>query len=277
MQASTTRLSFCGQLEVTLFIRNRSSAICLTHVKRPSTCTVPKCMVTYHLHGRRVSVEGAARMSHDPSTSVAELTEQLKNGSQDALALLFARYRHRLLKIVRFRMDPRLSSRISEFDVLQDSYISAVDRISHFSQAAPSLSAFIWLRLLISQQLTELYRRHLGAEMRDMRLEVRIDASSKSSHTSQSMARFLLPSKHKTPSQIVAQFEELDKIEANLAELSEFDQEMIALRHFEELSNSEVAEVLQIEPATARKRYVRAMRRLKDRVTMTDQDELAND
>ena len=38
---------------------------------------------------------------------------------------------------------------------------------------------------------------------------------------------------------------------------------MLALRHFEELSNLETAAVLGIQPAAASKRYVRALERLK--------------
>jgi RNA polymerase sigma-70 factor (ECF subfamily) len=41
------------------------------------------------------------------------------------------------------------------------------------------------------------------------------------------------------------------------------DREVIALRHFEELSNDETAAVLELTKAAASKRYVRAMLRLK--------------
>jgi RNA polymerase sigma-70 factor (ECF subfamily) len=42
------------------------------------------------------------------------------------------------------------------------------------------------------------------------------------------------------------------------------DREVLALRHFEELSNQEVAALLGIQTAAASKRYVRAIERLKD-------------
>jgi hypothetical protein len=44
---------------------------------------------------------------------------------------------------------------------------------------------------------------------------------------------------------------------------SAIDREVVVLRHFEELSNIEAAEVLGIETSAASKRYIRAIRRLK--------------
>src|SRR5205814_8453497 len=51
--------------------------------------------------------------------------------------------------------------------------------------------------------------------------------------------------------------EALDGMEA-------IDREVLALRHFEQLTNGEAAAVLGIEERAAAKRYVRALRRLKD-------------
>jgi len=42
------------------------------------------------------------------------------------------------------------------------------------------------------------------------------------------------------------------------------DREVLVLRHFEELSNAEAAQVLGIKPSAAVNRYVRALKRLKD-------------
>lgn len=63
-------------------------------------------------------------------------------------------------------------------------------------------------------------------------------------------------------SEVVARAERIEKLEATLNQMDAIDREVIALRHFEELSNIETANVLEIEPAAASKRYVRAMARL---------------
>ena len=41
------------------------------------------------------------------------------------------------------------------------------------------------------------------------------------------------------------------------------DREVLALRHFEQLSRAEIAQVLDISEAAAGKRYIRALERLK--------------
>jgi RNA polymerase sigma-70 factor (ECF subfamily) len=45
--------------------------------------------------------------------------------------------------------------------------------------------------------------------------------------------------------------------------MDEIDREVLALRHFEELGNNEVAEILGIQKTAASNRYVRALKRLK--------------
>ncbi len=49
--------------------------------------------------------------------------------------------------------------------------------------------------------------------------------------------------------------------------MNEIDREVIALRHFEELTSAETAEVLGIEKSAASKRYVRAIKRLQEILT----------
>jgi RNA polymerase sigma-70 factor (ECF subfamily) len=46
--------------------------------------------------------------------------------------------------------------------------------------------------------------------------------------------------------------------------MNPLDREVLALRHFEQLSNAEAAQVLGLEPSAASKRYVRALQRIKE-------------
>jgi RNA polymerase sigma-70 factor (ECF subfamily) len=67
-----------------------------------------------------------------------------------------------------------------------------------------------------------------------------------------------------SPSQAAAALELMGQLEQAIGAMAEIDQEIIALRHFEDLTNLETAEVLGITPQAASNRYVRAIARLKE-------------
>ena len=188
--------------------------------------------------------------------------QRMRAGSEEALAEVFSQFRERLRQIIRFRLDYRLAGRVSDSDVLQDTYLAAAKRLQHFGQQE-GMPAFLWLRLVAAQQLVDLHRQHLQAEMRDARKEVSLAAQGPSPHTSLAIAAHLVASQTGV-SEIVSRAESIQKLETTLNAMDAIDREVIALRHFEELSNIETAEVLKIEPSTASKRYVRAMSRLGD-------------
>jgi len=195
------------------------------------------------------------------------LLERLKLGDREALAAVFAEHHGRLWRAVSFRMDRRLLGRIDADDVLQEAYLAAGQRLEHYV-ADPSPSAFVWLRMIVMQTLTDLYRFHLGAQMRDAGRETNL-RSVPAAHawhnpqtTSVSLAA-LLVGQLTSPSQAAARAETFDQVERAIAAMDPLDQEVLALRHFEELSNGEVAEVLGIGQKAASIRYVRALKRLR--------------
>ncbi|HZT83429.1 MAG TPA: sigma-70 family RNA polymerase sigma factor, partial [Gemmataceae bacterium] len=67
-----------------------------------------------------------------------------------------------------------------------------------------------------------------------------------------------------TASQVAVRAEMQIRLQEALNSLDPLDREVLALRHFEELSNSETAQVLGIQKSAASNRYVRALKRLKD-------------
>jgi RNA polymerase sigma-70 factor (subfamily 1) len=194
-----------------------------------------------------------------------ELITSMRGGSVQALAAVFSHYRERLRCIVHFRLDYRVAGRVSDSDVLQETYLAAAKRLGHFSKQQ-EMPAFLWLRLLIGQQLIDLHRQHLQAEMRDVRKEISLQQSAPSPHTSMAIAAQLVGSMTAV-SEVFARAERIERLEAMLNQMDPIDREVIALRHFEELSNVETAEVLGIERAAASKRYIRAMSRLGELMT----------
>ena len=198
----------------------------------------------------------------DELTRIDALTSGLRGGDDTALADLVALFRDRLKTIVRFRLDHRLAARVSDSDVIQDIYISARQRLDHFRDR-PDMPVFVWLRLLVQQQLADLHRHHFKAEKRDVRREISIDQPAISPHTSLAMANHLVGDVT-SPSRAISRMEQVARLEEALNGMEPLDREVIALRHFEELTNNEVAAVLQIGVQAASKRYVRAIKRMRE-------------
>ena len=67
-----------------------------------------------------------------------------------------------------------------------------------------------------------------------------------------------------TPAARATQRELAKKVEATLAELSDQDAEIIIMRHYEQLTNQEVAAALELSEPAASMRYLRAVRRLRE-------------
>ena len=203
-------------------------------------------------------------MTEDQSES-RELETRVLQGDTQALAKLFSLYRDRLWRRVSFRLDHRLKKRIDPDDVLQEAYLSATQRINKI-RAESSRSIFIWFRLIVSQTLVDLHRRHIGSQLRDARREVSSFGGFSTDSTSMSLSHCLLG--HLTsPSNAALRAELSQQIGTALSGLSDLDREVLALRHFEELTNSETAQVLNITEQAASLRYVRALARLKDVMT----------
>jgi RNA polymerase sigma-70 factor (ECF subfamily) len=121
---------------------------------------------------------------------------------------------------------------------------------------------FLWLRLMVGQKLTDAHRYHLGVRMRDAGREVSLYRKTVPEASSGAIADHLLGGLT-SPTQAVSRDETRRQIELALNSMDEIDREVVTLRHFEGLSNSEVAQLLEISQAAASNRYVRAIRRLK--------------
>jgi len=185
--------------------------------------------------------------------------EMLKSGDADAIAEVFSHHRDKLQRMVRFRLDRRLYGRVDTADVLQDVWLETSRRIEDYT-SNPAVPFFVWVRQLAYQIIIDLHRRHLGAQKRNVSQEVSIGKSN--CDTSVSIAA-QLAGNLTSPSNVAMRGERLARLREALDGMDEVDREVLALRHFEELGNNEVAEILGIQKTAASNRYVRALKRLK--------------
>ena len=200
-------------------------------------------------------------MISDSGVGIEELERRLRGGDLQTLAEVFTRERDRLWQIIHFRLAEPLRGRLGPDDVLQEAFLAASQRLKHYANS-PATSPFIWLRMIVNQTLIDLHRQHLGAQKRDAACEVAIDGLPCGQATSASVA-IQLVGQFTSPSRAAVRADALGLVQAAIEQMDPIDREVLALRHFEDLTNSEVAEALGIEQDAASIRYVRALRRLK--------------
>src|SRR5262245_3715670 len=95
-------------------------------------------------------------MDHN-SSATADLIERALAGDRQALNEVFARHRERLRRMVEMRLDWRLQARLDASDVIQDAYLEVVTRLEEYRRD-PRVPLFLWLRLVVGEQLTNLHR-----------------------------------------------------------------------------------------------------------------------
>jgi len=195
------------------------------------------------------------------SRSDDDLLTAAAAGDQTSLALLMEHHRSRLEQIVELRMDPKVRGRVDSADVVQETYLSVLHRAPAFFKEKRRYPFFLWLRMETLQKLVDVHRFHLGAKMRSAYGEISLHGNSPTV-SSASMAGQLI-GKLSTGSVVAIRAEVRQMIEDLLNQLTADDREVLLLRHFEELSNSETADVLGISPTAACNRHVRALKRLK--------------
>lgn len=164
-----------------------------------------------------------------------------------------------------FRLDPRLGGRVDAADVVQEALIAATSRRAEFFEQS-SQPLFLWLRWMVGNRLLELHRHHLGAQMRDARREVSSGRCSDGydSHTTRSALVEQLTAGATGPATAAGRAELHARLNEALEKMDETDREMLALRHYEQLTSAEAAQVLGIRERAAAKRYTRALERLRE-------------
>jgi RNA polymerase sigma-70 factor, ECF subfamily len=197
----------------------------------------------------------------DPPSGTVHLVERLRAGDRRALAELFQRHRDRLRRMVELRMDARLQGRVDASDVLQDGFLDLEKRVESYL-SDPRLPVFLWLRLVVSDRLALVHRQNLGTRMRDVSQEVSLYRDPLPQASSAALASMLL-GRMTSPSNAAIRAEQILQVQEAINSLEPLDREVVALRHFEQLSRAETAVVLGITEEAGAKRYIRALKKLK--------------
>lgn len=176
-------------------------------------------------------------------------------------SLAFDAMRERLERIVAFRMDPSMNPRLDPADVVQESFFEVQRRWPEYERD-PSIPFFVWVRQRVLQTMIDMQRGH-RRDKRSVHRERSMGEEVVGCSTSVSLAQWLVDDRT-SPSQAAIRREEREQLQSALEAMNETDREILAMRHFEHLSNAEVAHVLGLSPTAASNRYVRAAARLAD-------------
>jgi RNA polymerase sigma-70 factor (ECF subfamily) len=199
----------------------------------------------------------------EPRDDTNVLLNRALAGDEAALAALFDGYRERLRRMVRLRLDHRLSGRVNSSDVIQEAYLDVRKRLSEYARDPTTMPFHLWLRLIAGQKLIDVHRYHLGTQMRDAGHEVSLHRGPFPQASSISLAAQLL-GKLTSASKAAIRAEHKLIVQEALNGMDPIDREVRTLRHFEHLSNDETALVLGLNKSAASNRYIRALRRLKE-------------
>lgn len=193
-------------------------------------------------------------MSWTPDSSENDLLQALDRGDRTVFDQLFERHRAQLHWLVSLRLDPRLSRRMDASDVIQETHLEALNRLEDFIDRRP-MPFDLWLRKTAVQKLAQLRRLHLQTERRDVRREL-------PNGSSMALVSSLIDDRN-SPSRDAARSEQCQLVMRVVAQLSEDDQDVLLMKNVEGLSHQEIGYLLDVEPATVRKRYGRALVRLR--------------
>lgn len=198
-----------------------------------------------------------------------EKTEQLllgaKEGNADAVNRLIERHRDAVLRMVQMRLDHKIRRRVDVSDVVQDVMIDASRRLQDYI-ANPVMPFHLWLRHIAKDRIIDAHRRHRASQKRSVDREQGLAVPGADDHSTMDLAAHLCDGEL-TPAAAATQREMAQRVEAAITDLGEQDGEIIIMRHYEQLSNQEVAQALGLSEPAASMRYLRAVRRLREMLT----------
>ena len=156
--------------------------------------------------------------------------------------------------ILRLRLAPQL--RIGAEDILSQAFLEARRKWGNFKKQS-AMTPYAWLYGIVLDGLKEAWRR----ETRACR-----DAKQDMPWPEQSSAQLGLGlvNPGTSPSAAAARAELQERMRQTLELLGARDQEILWMRHYDQLSFKEAAMVLGVTESAATLRYVRALKRLKN-------------
>lgn len=172
-----------------------------------------------------------------------------------ALGKMLHEHRPALLAMLERRIDPKLASRMNAEDLLCEAFLEARRKWDWFKDQS-QLSPYVWLYRICLDTIIAAWRRE-SRQLRDVRRDIPLPEQS-----SICLGLGLIHS-GTSPSDGLAREEMQQRMRNTMALLKPADQEILWMRHSDQLAFAEIALVQGISENAASVRYVRALRKLK--------------
>jgi RNA polymerase sigma-70 factor (ECF subfamily) len=190
------------------------------------------------------------------------LIDRAGHGDESARHQLLERYRGYLKRMVAVRLDRRLAARVDPSDIVQETLVEAARRLDDYLRNRP-LPFYGWLRGLAGERIIDTHRRHVTSQRRTVTLERR-DLDLPDASADQLVRRLFAADT--SPSTHLMRQERHERLKAALASLSHRDREVLVMRHLEQLSTAEIAQVLEITEPAVKSRLLRALVRMREQM-----------
>ena len=200
-----------------------------------------------------------------------ELLMGVKAGDDDAVNGLLDRHREAVRRLVQMRLDRKIRQRVGVSDVVQDVLISAHRRLQDYLKS-PAMPFHLWIRQITKDRIIDAHRRHRVSAKRSVDREQPAHVPANMDHSSLAIANQLVDGEI-TPMAAATQRELASRVEQTITELPEQDRDILLMRHYEFLSNQEVAEALGLSQPAASMRYLRAIRRMRELLLADNQED----
>ncbi|HYV38203.1 MAG TPA: sigma-70 family RNA polymerase sigma factor [Gemmataceae bacterium] len=191
-----------------------------------------------------------------------ELLDQVRSGDARAAERLLDQHREPVRRMIGLRLDPAIAARLDASDVVQEVLLEASRRLDNYLRE-PNMPFHLWLRHIAKDHIIDAHRRHRQAQRRGVDRERPAVPAALADHSSLEMAAQFID-QELTPASAAMQRELQERLHDAIAQLEDDDREIILMRHFEQMSNQDVAALHDLTEAAASMRHLRALRRLRE-------------
>ncbi|MCR9201491.1 MAG: sigma-70 family RNA polymerase sigma factor [Planctomycetaceae bacterium] len=198
-----------------------------------------------------------------------QFLQKIKDGDSNAVNGLMDRHRQAVRRLIQMRLDNAIARRVDASDVVQDVMFEASRRLEDYI-SEPSMPFHLWLRQLAKDRIIDMHRRHRTAQRRSVDREQHVVSLGNDDRSAADLAS-VLKDAELTPAASTVRREMEERFLLAVNDLPDDDRELIMMRHFEHLGNSEVAEILGLSAPAAGMRYLRAIRRLRQALGTDDE------